>query len=162
MRFWEISLHKAEGKPDQQGHQKRKDDTPLLSEAQRGDEPVEEAEVAVENHDADHGDQSGDAADGDVDASGDHDDGQTAGDDDEEGVVIEHVKEHLRLAEAAAPDQHGKHIHRDKDADRDRQKQLGIRDGLSAANGLNVILLVHPLMTPPFRCGQGGCPGDSF
>ena len=69
-------------------------------------------------------------------------------------VVVEHVKEHLRLLEAAAPDQDRQHVHAHKNADGDGHQQLCIRDRLSAAK---FSLLFHALSSPLSGAGPARC-----
>ena len=71
-------LHQAESKADQQRHQRSEYDAPAFRKAQRSHQIVEETEIPIQNHHADHGNQRHHTADGDVDAAGDHDDGQAA------------------------------------------------------------------------------------
>ena len=147
------ALYRAEGQADQNRHNNRKHNSSGRCKVHRCDQAFKQR--AVENHDADHGDKCRYAADGNIDAAGDHDNRQSAGDNDQECIVVEHVEEHLRFLETAAPDQNSRHIHDKENADCNGQKELGIGHGFSAPGRKLIILGIHALCLlsaePPVR-----------
>ena len=87
------------------------------------------AAVIVQMDGADHAHQRRHGAHRDIDAAGDHDDAHAAGEDDQRGILVEDVKERLRLQKAGAEEYHRAQIHDGEHRDGDDQQEVRIRHG---------------------------------
>ena len=129
------ALHKAERRADSEGQQ---------------DSCQDRAALIVEIDRAAHADERGERTDRNVDAARNHDETHAARENEQRRVFIEDIEEGLRLSEAGAEEQHRAHIHDGKDADRDDEQQLCVRQTALARERGRFCIIPHGCRPPSF------------